>query len=509
MNQLPEQQQWRPRRPLAGYGLSAIACAVTTIAVLPLRPFLDLANIVMLFLLTVFLLATLLGRGPAVMAAFLSVALFDFFFVPPHLSFDVADAQYLVTFAVMLAVGLITTHLASRLKEQTEQALQAEEVTKNLYELACQIAGAHTLEQVSESASQYLASHGLVASVLVAAADGALAMQPHGEHAFGSLERGFAQSAFERNEIVEVDSLAGMGIAVVFIPLRAPTRVRGVLAITPSTDDTTVLRSLRQALEAIASLVALAVERLHYAEATQRADIQIAEERLRTSVLASLSHDLRTPLTTLVGLADLLVQEPTSLTPENAETARIIRDQAQAMHRLLSNLLDMARLQGKGAVLRREWQPFDEIVGSSLRMVAPTLGTRKVTTDIPVGVPLVSFDAVLMERVLTNLFENAVKYSPDGSSIELNVRVEGASLSVSVSNAGDGFPADGMDQVFDLFVRCKSESNIPGVGLGLAICKAIVVAHDGTIGARNRTGGCCVTFTIPMGIPPAIEEEVA
>ncbi|MCX7179714.1 MAG: DUF4118 domain-containing protein, partial [Proteobacteria bacterium] len=167
---------------MARYGLSAIACAVTTIAVLPLRPFLDLANIVMLFLLTVFLLATLLGRGPAVMAAFLSVALFDFFFVPPHLSFDVADAQYLVTFAVMLAVGLITTHLASRLKEQTEQALQAEEVTKNLYELACQIAGAHTLEQVSESASQYLASHGLVASVLVAAADGTLTIQPHGAH---------------------------------------------------------------------------------------------------------------------------------------------------------------------------------------------------------------------------------------------------------------------------------------------------------------------------------------
>ncbi|MCX7178147.1 MAG: ATP-binding protein, partial [Proteobacteria bacterium] len=333
--------------------------------------------------------------------------------------------------------------------------------------------------------------------------------QPHGAHAFGSLERGFAQSAFERNEIVEVDSLAGMGIAVVFIPLRAPTRVRGVLAITPSTDDTTVLRSLRQALEAIASLVALAVERLHYADATQRADIQIAEERLRTSVLSSLSHDLRTPLTTLVGLADLLVQEPNSLTPEGAETARIIRDQAQAMHRLLSNLLHMARLQGKEAVLRREWQPFDEIVGSSLRMIAPTLEARKVTTDIPVGLPLVNFDAVLMERVLSNLLENAVKYSPDGSTIELRVGVEGDSLSVSICNAGDGFPEDRLDQVFDMFVRGKSESNIPGVGLGLAICRAIVVAHGGTIAARNRTGGCCVVFTIPSGTPPTMEDESA
>lgn len=493
--------------PLTRYGLSMAACGLAVAVTLPLRPLLDLANIVMLFLLTVFLVATRLGRGPAVMAAFLGVALFDFFFVPPHLSFDVADVQYLVTFAVMLAVGLLTAHLASRLAEQTEQALHSEHDTRSLYEVACEMAGALTLQQVSDTARRYLAGRGLNASILVAAGDGNLVMQTEGDHLLGGIERGFAQSAYQRNEIIEVDSLAGTGIAVAFFPLRAANRVRGVLAITPRDDDTTALRSLRQALEAIASLVALAVERLHYAEATQQADLQITEERLRTSVLSSLSHDLRTPLTTLVGLADSLVQEPKHLSAETAETARIIRDQAQAMHRLISNLLDMARLHGANTVLRREWQPFEEVVGSSLRLVATTLGSRQIAVEVPANLPLINFDAVLMERVLINLLENAVKYSPDGSSIRLAAHVEGDALAVSVCNTGSGFPPEMLDQVFELFVRGRNESNVPGVGLGLAICKAIITAHGGGIRAENLSDGCCVHFTLPCGTPPAVEEE--
>lgn len=484
-------------------------CTMTTIATLPLRPLLDLANIVMLFLLAVFLVATRLGRGPAVMAAFLSVALFDFFFVPPHLSFDVADAQYLVTFAVMLAVGLLTAHLASRLSEQTDQALQSAQDTQSLYEVACEMAGALSMEQVSDTARRYLSSRELAASILTVAEDGELNMPVNGDHKLGSIERAFAQSAYHRNEIVEADSLAGTGIAVAFFPLRAPSSVRGVLAITPRTDDATVLRSLRQAIEAIASLVALAVERLHYAEAAQRADLQVAEERLRTSVLTSLSHDLRTPLTTLLGLADSLAQAPNGLSADSAETARIIRDQAQAMHHLISNLLDMARLNSASTVLRREWQAFEEIVGSSLRLISATLGSRQVVVDLPPNLPLLNFDAVLMERVLFNLLENAVKYSSDNARIDLTARVECGFLNVTICNAGAGFPPDSLVQVFDMFVRGRNESSLPGVGLGLAICKAIITAHGGSIHAENRPGGCCVCFTLPCGTPPPIEEEPA
>jgi two-component system sensor histidine kinase KdpD len=369
------------------------------------------------------------------------------------------------------------------------------------------MAGALSAEQVAQAARTYLGNRGCDASLLFATAAGDLSGPSHGDHTFGSLEHSFALSAFRRNEVVEADSLAGTGIAIAFFPLRAPTGVRGILAVAPRNDDAEALRERRASLEAVASLVALAVERLHYAEVARAAELQVTEERLRGSVLSSLSHDLRTPLTTLVGLADSLAQARDRLPAEVAETAGIIRDQAGAMHRLLSNLLEMARLQVPNAVLRREWQPFEEVVGSSLRLAEAWLGTRQVTVDLPAGLPLLEFDAVLIERVLCNLLENAVKYSPEGSRIELAGRVDADWLTVSVGNEGPGFPPGRLDEMFDLFVRGHGEPSIAGVGLGLAICKAIVAAHGGSIRAENRPGGACVRFTLPLGTPPAMVEE--
>lgn len=494
--------------PLASYGATFIVCALTTAVALPLHVVLDLANIVMLFLLTVFLVATFLGRGPAVMASFLCVACFDFFLVPPQLSFDVADTQYLVTFAVMLAVGLVTAHLVSRLAEQTRQACAGERQIRQLYAVALDMAGAHTRQQVVEAVRRYLERHRLHSNLLVAANAAELEEQAGSHHALGAMETGFAQSARERNEIIEVDSLAGTGIAIAYFPLRAPSSVCGVLAITPATEDTEELHRQRQAIEALASLTALALERLHYAEATRQAELQIAEERLRTSVLSSLSHDLRTPLTTLVGLADTLTGERGQLPAEIGETAAIIRDQAQAMHRLLSDLLDMARLQGTHTALRREWQPFEDVVGSSLRLTeGGGASPRHVALDLPADLPLLCFDAVLIERVLCNLLDNAFKYAPPGAAVRLSARLAAAQLEIAVCNDGPGFPAARLESIFDLFVRGHDEPSIPGVGLGLAICKAIVVAHGGTIRAENVPGGACVRFTLPCETPPPIEEE--
>ena len=233
----------------------------------------------------------------------------------------------------------------------------------------------------------------------------------------------------------------------------------------------------------------------------------IAEERLRTSVLSSLSHDLRTPLTTLVGLADSLTQQRSKLPAEAAEMADVIRVQADAMHRLLSDLLDMARLQGTNTALRREWLPFEEVVGSSLRLVEGAWSGREVTVDLGKDLPLVFFDAVLVERVLCNLLENAFKYSPVDARIDLSARHDGERLLVAVCNEGANFPHDRLDAVFDMFVRGRVESSVPGVGLGLAICKAIVVAHGGSIHAENTAGGACVRFTLPSESPPPIEED--
>ncbi len=233
----------------------------------------------------------------------------------------------------------------------------------------------------------------------------------------------------------------------------------------------------------------------------------IAEERLRTSVLASLSHDLRTPLTTLVGLADALAQRPDRSPVEVAETAGILRDQARSMHRLLSDLLDMARLTGTGTPLRREWQPLEDVVGSSLRLIEGASGNRPVDVDLPRDLPLVHLDAVLIERVLCNLLENAFKYSPPDARVTLSARRLEDVIRISVCNDGPGFPPDRLEKVFDLFVRGHDEPSIPGVGLGLAICKAILIAHGGSIRAENHSGGACVHITFPCDTPPIIEEE--
>ncbi|TMQ74999.1 Osmosensitive K+ channel histidine kinase KdpD [Candidatus Accumulibacter phosphatis] len=492
----------------APYLVAAALCTLTTLGTLPLRGLLDLANIVMIFLLTVFVAAVWLGRGPSIMAAFLGVALFDFFFVPPHLSFAVADGQYLVTFAVMLAVGLISSHLAALLSERTAEAQSREQETRVLYQLARDLGGALAADQVADMTQHFLGAVELDVTVLVADASGqGISFHEYGSHHLNNLEKGFARSAYDRGVIVETDPLAGMGVAIVFLPLVALTRVLGVLALVPRSDDVDRVRALRPLLEAVASLLAITLERLHYADAAQVSELRVSAERLRASILSSLSHDLRTPLTSLVGLADTLVQRQPALDEGAMETAAIIRDQAHAMHHLMSNLLEMARLQSGSITLNKEWQPFEEIIGSSTRLLADLLASRRLDLQVPRDLPLVEFDAVLLERVLCNLLENAAKYSPPGARIEVLASVRGGALEVAVGNDGPGFPTDRIGQVFDLFARGGREPAVAGTGLGLAICKAIVEAHGGSIVAENHPGGACVRFTLPLGTPPAMDEE--
>lgn len=495
--------------PRAAYGRAVIACVLVTLVALPLRETLDLANIVMLFLLVVFLTAIRLGRGPAVLASLLGTGLFDFFFVPPHLTFAVTDAQYLLTFAVMIAVGLITAHLVAGLREQAQLKARGEEEARELYGMARALGSALTLDQVIQISRSYLAdTRGLEASLYLADADENLRRVGAPGHGHNELEAGFARSAYADDKILEVDAFAGTGVAAAYFPLITPTRTRGVLAVSPGDRDEEAFRALQPLIGAVASLVALAVERIHYADAVKDAELEIVAERLRNSVLSALSHDLRTPLTSLVGLADSLARSRSALTEAERESAVAIRDQSRAMSRMLGNLLDMARLQSGRVKLRREWQPLEEVVGAALRMLGNALADHPLTLNLPADLPLVAFDAVLMERVLGNLLENAAKYSPAGTPVELSARVTGESLTIAVCDRGRGFPADALESAFELFNRGVPESITPGVGLGLAICKSIVEAHGGVIYAENRDGGgACIRFTLPLGTPPAFEEE--
>ena len=508
---LPSAQEVASTRPSpARYLVGVLACFATAAVALPLREHLDVANVIMLFLLTVLLVALRAGRGPAVVSAVLSVLLFDFLFVPPRFSFAVADVQYVITLGVMLAVALITAQLATRVGRQAELAARREKETRLLYELARDLAGAVSTEQVAEIARGFMhQAGGRDASLLLATASGGLAAAGDDSKQAAFHDPRLADLAYRRGELIAVKALDESDSSVSYVPLKAPMRVRGVLAVNAASRGHDASgEAIDRLLPTFASLVAITVERLHYVDVANEAQMEMASERLRTSILSALSHDVRTPLTAIVGLADSLAVQNPPLPDAAREAAIDIRDQAARLNGMVTNLLDMARLAAGKAKPRKEWQVLEEVAGAAVQLLGRSLAGHRVAIDIPATMPLIEFDAVLVERVFCNLIENAAKYSPPGSAITISARVADDFVHVSVADEGAGFPPGREEEVFAMFVRGAPESSVAGTGLGLAISRSIVEAHGGGIRGCNRaSGGAEVTFTLPLGSPPAIVEE--
>ena len=503
-----QQPRETPAGRIAKYAGGLVACALTTLIAVALLPWLDLANLVMLFLLNVVLVALRLGRGPSVLAAFVSVAAFDFFCVPPRMTFAVSDAQYLLTFAIMLAVGLITGQLTAGLRYQARVAAHREARAQALYEFARELSSLLETERVVETAAGQI-GRTFQAQVLVLLPDASNRVGPAGgDTKPPALDVAAAQAAYERGDG------AGKGADTAppdpwrYVPLRAPMRTRGVLAVRPQASHSALAPEQQRHLETFAALTAIALERVHYVKVAQAVLVRMESERLRNSLLAALSHDLRTPVTALIGLAESLALMPTPVRDVQAETAQAIVDQARRMSQLIDNLLEMARLQSGEVHLRRDWQSIEEVVGSALRFARPALSGRRVEVALQPDLPLVEFDAVLIERVVCNLLENAGKHTEPGSSVRVSARLRDAALEVCVADDGPGVPPGQEDAVFEKFVRVDSASSTPGVGLGLAISRAIVEAHGGRIGvARGAAAGAQFCFTLPLGNPPPVPNE--
>ena len=491
------------------YVFAAAACVAPTLAGALLVPYFDPANIVMLFLLTVVVVAVFLGRGPAVLATFVSVFSFDFFFVPPKLSIAVSDVQYLVTFAVMLAVGLIIGQLTAGLRYQARVASHREERSRALYEFARDLSSPLRAEDVVATTADFI-GRAFRAQVTLLLPDDKeqLAYAPQTSPAL-PIDLGTAQWAFDRSQPAGAGTDTLPGSEFLYLPLQAPMRTRGVLAIRPESRRLLLVPEQRRQLDTFAALVAIALERVHYVEVAQQALIKMESERLRNSLLSALSHDLRTPLAALFGLADSLKLSKPPLSGPQLEMADAIRDAARGMSALVNNLLDMARIQSGDVRLNRQWQPFEEVIGSALKVTQTALAGHKVEVWLDPGLPLIEFDAVLIERVLCNLFENAAKYTPLGSTVRISAIVSGKDLLASVSDNGPGLPRGQEEAIFEKFTRGEKESSTAGVGLGLAICRAIVEAHKGRIWAENvAAGGARFSFTLPLGTPPELPRSI-
>ncbi len=487
------------------YAMAAAVCAATAAIAAPLHDVLDLSNIVMLFLLGVVAVAMRWGRGPAVLAAFVSVAAFDFLDVPPRFSFGVTDVQYIITFAVMLIVGLVIGQLTAVLRWQAQVATSREERVQALYAMSRDLSGALLAEQIAEIAARFVqAEFDAGAGLLVADEHDRLQPAIAAPGLPAGIDSGIAQWAFDHAEPAGQGTNTLPAGSILYLPLKAPMRTRGVLAIEPRDPARLAGPEQRRLLETCASLLAISLERIHYIDVAQRSTVQIESERLRHSLLAAISHDLRTPLAALVTMADTLVAEAPG--GRAVETARRIREAAMRMASQVANLLDMARLQSGEVRLKRQWLPLEEAIGGALHAMAGSLAGERVRVALPTDLPLVQVDPVLFERVLCNLLENAAKFAPAGSPITIAAAATAERIRITVDDEGPGLPKQREEAIFEMFERGRKEDSVAGVGLGLAICRAIVEAHGGSIRGETRAGGGArFTIQLPRLEPPALD----
>ena len=497
----------RSRRWLPYARATGIVTLCTGLAWIML-PYFELSNLIMVYLLGVVLVASRSEPGPSILASILSVAAFDFFFVPPYLTFAVSDTQYFVTFAVMLVVALVISGFTVRIRWLAEAAAQRERRTAALYALSRELAGTRGVTNILEAAVRHIGEvfRGQV-QVLLRDHAGVLVPQSHPRgFQLDPTELGVSRWVFEHNQPAGRGTGTLPGARALYLPLAASRGPIGVLGIRPAEPHALETPEQLHQMETFTNQTALALERTLLAEEAHGAQVRMEAEKLRSSLLSSVSHDLRTPLSAITGAASALLQSGPALSlTDQRELLEAIREEAERLGRLVQNLLDMTRLESGTVPVRREWHSLEEIVGIALGRLSHRLGERPVDVRLPEDMPFVPVDAVLIEQIFINLLDNALKYTPDGSPIEISARVDNSGVRVEVADRGPGL-APGLEQrVFEKFYRGQSPGR--GSGLGLAICRGFVEVHGGRIWAENREGGgAAFRFTIPLTEnPPAIE----
>jgi len=496
-----------------GYLWSVAITALITSASAFAVGYLELVNLVMLYLLGVMFVAMRFGRGPSVVSTVLSVAAFDYFFVPPRFSFAVSDVQYLVTFAVMLAVGLIVGTLTVNLRSQAKISGHRERRAAVLYAFTRELGATQTEGDIAHVAVKHIGEEFEGQSVVLLPDFQGRIRHPGSQsvqYSFHGADLGVAQWVFDHGKVAGKGTDTLPGTEGVYFPMKGAAGPIGVLALLPVNLRRVFLPEQQRLIDTFINQIVQAIERVRLAREAQVAKVKAETESLRNSLLSAISHDFRTPLASIVGASSSLIDGGTHLSEDaKLDLGKTIYEEARRMTRLANNLLDMARLEAGSVKLNRQWCPIEEIVGGVLTRLQSRLTAHPVTVKSPPGLPLVHVDAVMLEQVLENLLENAVKYTPNGTPIEIGAEAGAEEVSFWVADSGPGLPAGKEDMLFEKFYRGATEGAQSGVGLGLTICRAIVEAHGGTIRAENRPeGGAVFRFAIPMTEePPQIAPE--
>ena len=455
-----------------------------------LRPRLTPVNLAMIYLLEVVAVSVRSNRQVSIATALASVAAFDFFCVPPYLTFAVGDPEYLVTFAAMLVVALVISTLTDHIRRQAAEATAREARAQALYCLSDRLAHETRVFEAARVAAAVAADVLAAQVVIFPAKDDAISFQ----------HRTSARLPVPRSEetiaqwVLRHGRQAGLGVdqllpaTALYIPLPGVRSIVGVMAVVPNAAASIDSKEQRILIDLLANHTALAIERTVSQNAAEASRVQMQTEQMRSSLLSAVSHDLRTPLAAITGAASTLRQQRERLSEETRnDLLDSISEEAERLSRLVANLLDMTRFESGGTVLKRDACPLEEIVGTALRRLETQLKGRGVVVDLPPDLPMLYVDEVLAGQVFVNLLENAAKYAPANSPIEISAMTRGEMLEVTLRDHGPGLNPDETDRLFEKFYRGRGQ-NVQGAGLGLAISKAVVEAHKGTVGVRSVEG---------------------
>ncbi len=497
----PAKHDRHPRLTWSRYLLGLALVLSASLLCSLIAPYISPTNLIVIYLLSTVVAAVFLGRGPAILTSILSVVAFDYFFVPPRLTLAVSDTEYILTFFGLLAVSLVISYLTTQVSDQAKAAHQREAQTAALYELGHDLTAAVGLEAVAQTIIDHIGqTYSREVAIFLPEKDELKLYRASQGLVIAENELAVATWAFQHGQQAGRGTDTLPDASMYYLPLKTVRGVIGILGIKPMDTSVYLRPEQRKILEAFANQVALAIEGARLVEQAHQTELFAATEKLQTALLNSISHDLRTPLVSITGALSSMEESGPALDEEATHSLiETAREEAERLNRLVGNLLDITRLEAGAIQLHREACDVQELIGSALEQVGSPLKDRQVNVDVPANIPTVSLDFVLFSRVLVNVVDNALKYSPPEQPIDIRVRQTQQGLEITIADRGEGIPDEDLERIFDKFYRVQRPDNVSGTGLGLSICKGIVEAHNGTIRAENRQGGgAIIIITVPI-----------
>jgi two-component system sensor histidine kinase KdpD len=499
----PTPFQWR------AYLLASLYVAVALGFSTVLDQVLDVRNLALVFLMAVLASAVTQGLRPALYACLLSALAYNFFFLPPRYTLTIADPESVVAFFFFLGVAVVASNLTATVQRQATAASRRARTTEDLYLFSKKLAGTGTLDDVLWATAFQLASMLKVRVVLLLPENGTIAVKAGypPDDTLDDADIAAARWAWEHNHAAGRGADTLPGAKRLYVPLRTGRAAVGVIGLDSDRRDGPLLSPDQQRLlDALADQAALAIERVQLVADVDRAQLAVEADRLRSALLTSISHDLKTPLAAILGAAGTLRDYLMSMPEEDRlDLLSTVIDESERLNRFIANLLDMTKIESGAMEPNKALHYAGDIVGSTLRRSAKILARHRVTVDMPVDLPMIRVDPVLFEQVLFNLLDNAAKYAPDGTAIRIEAWADSDSVIFQVMDEGLGIPPADLERVFDTFYRVRKGDQVrAGTGLGLSICRGFIEAMAGTITASNRTAGTGAVFTIRLPRPTDI-----